>query len=197
MEAVGVSGVDEAVDAIPAEEKAGDSAGRVDLLIVIDTEESKEQNRPENPDLKQLQDLYDLMHAEGLESVELENKDVKIRLQRAHHRSSHEPAHSHSRPSHTSHAAPSSPSSAPAESFSGQTITSPLAGVFYRSSSPTSAPYVQEGVVVDSGQTLCIVEAMKVMNEIKAERRCKILKITAENSRPVTAGQTLFQVEPA
>ena len=76
-------------------------------------------------------------------------------------------------------------------------IPTPLAGVFYRASSPTSAPYAKEGDVVEPGQTLCIVEAMKVMNEIKAETRCRIVKIVAENGRPVTAGQALFQVEPA
>ncbi len=74
---------------------------------------------------------------------------------------------------------------------------SPLAGVFYRTPSPTSPPFVKEGDIVDAGQTLCIVEAMKVMNEIKAEKRCCIVKIVAENSRPVTAGQALFHVEPA
>ena len=76
-------------------------------------------------------------------------------------------------------------------------IASPLAGVFYRSSSPTSAPFAKEGDAVEPGQTLCIVEAMKVMNEIKAESRCKIVKIIAENGRPVTAGQPLFLIEPS
>ncbi len=162
---------------------------------MVDTEEPK-QEYPENKDLQQLQDLYDLMHAEGLESVELEDEDVKIRLERARR---HDPSHRHpsSHTSHGSHAS-SPPSSAPEEpSPNQQTITTPLAGVFYRASSPTSAPYVQDGVIVDPGQTLCIIEAMKVMNEIKAERRCRIVKITAENSRPVKAGQTLFLVEPA
>ena len=77
----------------------------------------------------------------------------------------------------------------------GEAITSPLAGVFYRASSPSTPPFSKEGDTVEVGQTLCIVEAMKVMNEIKAEKRCKILKIGAENSRPVTAGQPLFWIE--
>lgn len=166
---------------------------------MVDTEEQKQDDSPENKDLQQLQDLYDLMQAEGLESLELEEDDVKIRLERAHrHDTSHKHSTSHSsHASHSAHAPAHRPAeAAPAES-SGQTIVTPLAGVFYRASSPTSAPYVQEGSVVEPGQTLCIVEAMKVMNEIKAERRCRIVKITAENSKPVTAGQTLFQVEPA
>ncbi len=75
-------------------------------------------------------------------------------------------------------------------------VISPIMGVFYRSSSPQSPPFAKEGETVNSGSTLCIVEAMKVMNEIKAETRCKIVKILVENGKPVTKGQDLFHVEP-
>lgn len=76
-------------------------------------------------------------------------------------------------------------------------ISSPIIGVFFRASSPQSAPFVKEGDVVDSGTTICIVEAMKVMNEIKTDCRCRIVKILAENTKPVTKNQPLFFVEPA
>ena len=76
-------------------------------------------------------------------------------------------------------------------------ISSPIIGVFYRASSPQSAPFVKEGDVVDPGTTICIVEAMKVMNEIKTDCRCRIVKILAENTKPVTKNQPLFFVEPA
>ncbi len=69
-------------------------------------------------------------------------------------------------------------------------------GVFYRSSSPQSPPLAKEGDVVAQGATLCIIEAMKVMNEIKSETRCKVVKILVENGKPVTKGQDLFHVEP-
>jgi biotin carboxyl carrier protein len=77
-----------------------------------------------------------------------------------------------------------------------KTILSPITGIFYRASSPQSPPLVKENDSVDAGTTLCIVEAMKVMNEIKSETRCRILKILGENGKPVTKGQPLFHVEP-
>jgi acetyl-CoA carboxylase biotin carboxyl carrier protein len=166
------------------------------LIIVADTEDTRPDDvQPENQDIKQLRELYDLMQEEGLENLELQDPDFKIRLQRATHRhGAHDLAHRTHPPSASSS---SSKNTDPEVLPNVQTITAPLAGVFYRASSPTSAPYVQEGSIVDSGQTLCIVEAMKVMNEIKSESRCRVVKILAENSRPVTAGQVLFHVEPA
>ena len=77
----------------------------------------------------------------------------------------------------------------------GKSIRSPIIGVFYRSSSPQSAPFVKEGDVVEERTTVCIVEAMKVMNEIKADCRCRIIKILVENAKPITKDQPLFHVE--
>lgn len=94
-------------------------------------------------------------------------------------------------------AAPTSASSAPAPAAAsaGETIKSPLAGVFYRSPRPDAASFVKEGDSVGAGQTLCIVEAMKLMNEITAERACKITKILVENAEAVEEGQPLFVIE--
>ena len=82
--------------------------------------------------------------------------------------------------------------SAPA--LSGETINSPLAGVFYRSPRPDADPFVEDGTNVADGQVLCIVEAMKLMNEITAERACKIVKILVENAEAVEEGQPLFLI---
>jgi acetyl-CoA carboxylase biotin carboxyl carrier protein len=175
------------------------SADQVDDRNVADTEDKEPSDgQPESQDVKQLQELYDLMQAEGLEHLELEDATTKIRLQRGRRHAAHDTSHRSSGSSHFAPAPAQSPAaSSGAEASDGQTIQTPLAGVFYRASSPSSAPYVQEGSVVEPGQTLCIVEAMKVMNEIKAESRCRIVKILAENSRPVAAEQALFRVEPA
>ena len=78
----------------------------------------------------------------------------------------------------------------------GKAVTSPIVGTFYRAPAPDAAPYVEVGQVVEKGQVLCIVEAMKLMNEIEAEFRCKILKISKENAQPVEFGDDLFIVEP-
>lgn len=74
-------------------------------------------------------------------------------------------------------------------------ITSPMVGTYYRSPSPESSPYVEIGTTVAQGQTLCIIEAMKLMNEIEAEYPCKIVEILVEDSQPVEYNQPLFRVE--
>lgn len=74
-------------------------------------------------------------------------------------------------------------------------VTSPFVGTFYRSSSPGAAPFVEVGASVKPGQTLCIVEAMKLMNELEAEFPCVILEALVENSTSVEFGQKLFKVK--
>jgi acetyl-CoA carboxylase biotin carboxyl carrier protein len=93
--------------------------------------------------------------------------------------------------------APVTPAVPQPEAESGQQVTSPIVGTFYRAPAPDVAPYVEVGSLVEKGQTLCIVEAMKLMNEIEAEFRCRIVKICKENAQPVEFGDTLFIVEPA
>jgi acetyl-CoA carboxylase biotin carboxyl carrier protein len=91
-------------------------------------------------------------------------------------------------------AAPGAPAVA-AVVESGETINSPIVGSFYRAPAPDAAPYVEVGQVVEKGQVLCIVEAMKLMNEIEAEFRCKIVKIFKENAQAVEFGDPLFVIE--
>jgi acetyl-CoA carboxylase biotin carboxyl carrier protein len=86
------------------------------------------------------------------------------------------------------------PVSQEADTF--QEISSPIVGTIYHAPSPESPCYVEVGQVVEKGQVLCIVEAMKLMNEIEAEYRCKIVKICKENAQPVEYGETLFLVDP-
>jgi oxaloacetate decarboxylase alpha subunit len=75
-------------------------------------------------------------------------------------------------------------------------ITSPMVGTFYRAPAPDADPYVEVGDVVEVGQTVCIVEAMKLMNEIESEVRGRVTRILVENAQPVEFGQRLFLVEP-
>jgi acetyl-CoA carboxylase biotin carboxyl carrier protein len=148
----------------------------------------------EQPLKEQVAALYELMKNEKLEELEIKEDDYYLYLKRKSKKQ-----------------APSAPSSAVASSVvktvtpepvpeaapAGQTVKSPITGVLYRAPSPASPPFVKEGGVVDAGKTLCIVEAMKVMNEIKADSRMKVLKILVENGKAVTAGQDLFLVEQA
>lgn len=82
-----------------------------------------------------------------------------------------------------------------AAEVSGETINSPIVGTFYRAASPEAAPFVEEGQVVEKGQVLCLVEAMKLFNEIEAEFKCKIVKVCVDNAQPVEFGQPLFVIQ--
>jgi len=77
-----------------------------------------------------------------------------------------------------------------------QPITAPMVGTFYRAPSPDAPAYVEEGDPVDVGQTVCIIEAMKLFNEIKSELQGRVAKVLAENGTPVEYGQPLFLIEP-
>ena len=87
------------------------------------------------------------------------------------------------------------PESAAPAARSGPAIRSPMMGIFYRSPTPSSPPFVREGGKVKEGQTLCLIEAMKVFNEIKAEFPCKILKALIQDGKPVKVNQDLFAIE--
>jgi acetyl-CoA carboxylase biotin carboxyl carrier protein len=76
-------------------------------------------------------------------------------------------------------------------------ITSPMVGTFYRAASPDSDPYVSVGSSISSGDTLCIIEAMKLMNELEAETGGVIREVCVENAEPVEYGQVLFRIEPS
>ncbi|WP_321469390.1 acetyl-CoA carboxylase biotin carboxyl carrier protein [Halarcobacter sp.] len=91
-------------------------------------------------------------------------------------------------------ATPAAQESAPA-AISGDTINSPMVGTFYASPSPEAQPFVKEGDTVKKGQTLCILEAMKIMNEVEAEFDCKIVKVLIENASPVEYDMPMFVVE--
>lgn len=92
--------------------------------------------------------------------------------------------------------APTAPTPAPAsvEATQGKAINSPMVGTFYRASSPDAAPFVQVGDTVSIGSTLCIVEAMKLMNEIESDVAGTVLKVLVENGKPVEYNQPLFLI---
>jgi acetyl-CoA carboxylase biotin carboxyl carrier protein len=77
-----------------------------------------------------------------------------------------------------------------------KTISSPMVGTFYRASSPDAEPFIEENATVKKGDTLCIIEAMKLMNEVEAEFDCKVISLLVENAQPVEYGEPLFLVDP-
>jgi acetyl-CoA carboxylase biotin carboxyl carrier protein len=163
-------------------------------------------------DLKEIKAVIDLMTKNGLTEFELEKGDVKLRVKRgpsgewttstipaqaANTQALPQIVHAPAAPAHAlAVATPSAPAAAaPAEAGLGQ-IVSPMVGTFYRSPSPDSPAYIEPGQDVTEETVVCIIEAMKVMNEIKAETSGVIVEVLAQNGKPVDFGKPLFSVRP-
>jgi acetyl-CoA carboxylase biotin carboxyl carrier protein len=154
-------------------------------------------------EVREIKALVTLMH-------EIEDKKGKIRLVRggAHHAEHADHAAPKPRPGdhtiaplataaeHATHdKAHPTPSGAAQLGPNERLVESPMVGTFYRASSPDSAPFIEEGATVRKGQTLCIIEAMKMMNEIEAPAAGRVLKILVENGQPVEYGHALMVLE--
>ena len=141
-------------------------------------------------DLEQLKALIQAVEDHALTELSLEHGEEKIVIRREH------AVALSSAPAQVIASAPS-PAAPVAAAVEGEFITSPFVGTFYRAPNPTSPPFVEAGQHVEKGRPLCIVEAMKLMNEIDAEFPCTILEILAENGKPVEYGDKLFRVKKA
>lgn len=156
-------------------------------------------------DIREIKSLIKMIIETDISEFELENADEKIRIKRGepqeiiHYQAPQQVAIPHAQsPQSAEVPAAGSPAaviSAPVAE-KGESITSPIVGTFYRAPAPDAPPYVEVGQVVEKGQVLCIIEAMKLMNEIEADFRCTILKICRDNAQPVEFGDVLFVVEP-
>jgi len=150
-------------------------------------------------DLKDIKAVIDLMKKNAVSEFEMEKEGFKIRLKRSTgggvlYEEGTAIAYA---PQPVALAAPSAPAApaAPA-STGGVEIKSPMIGTFYRSPSPESAPYIEVGAEVGPDTVVCIIEAMKVMNEIKAEVKGVITEVLLDNAKPVEFGQPMFKVRP-
>lgn len=148
-------------------------------------------------DKKKLNEFINLAKEAGVAELEYENGKEKYSVKFASAQASFVAA-----PQNLSQPMASAPAVAAADSAKNQDnsglleVTSPFVGTFYRSSSPDAAPYVQNGEKVGKGKVLCIVEAMKIMNEIESEVSGEIVEICVENETYVEFGQVLFRVKP-
>lgn len=147
--------------------------------------------------LKEIKDIINLMNENDLTEIEVEREGNKIKIKKSSDGTPgvfHGPGtyHVHAQPA----AAPSAPGAESPAPSNRQEIKSPMVGTFYRSPSPESPAFVESGDIVEVGQVVCIVEAMKLMNEIKSEIRGRVVEIPVNNAQPVEFGQTLFFVEP-
>jgi acetyl-CoA carboxylase biotin carboxyl carrier protein len=151
-------------------------------------------------DLKDIKAIIDLMKKNSVSEFELEKQDFKIRLKRGMNGgvvSAEEGGPQVLTYAPMQAALPAAASAAPAAAVSNDAdIKSPMIGTFYRSPSPESAAYAEIGTEVSPDTVVCIIEAMKVMNEIKAEVRGVITQVLIENAKPVEFGQPLFKIRP-
>jgi acetyl-CoA carboxylase biotin carboxyl carrier protein len=147
---------------------------------------------------RQIQELIDLLRRNNLTELEFERQGIRIRVRKGAVAKSSTPVTHESTPASPKQPTHPVASIMPvAEGAAGcVTVTSPIVGTFYRSPSPDAEPYVEEGDFVKKGQVLCIVEAMKLMNEIESELDGRIVKILVESTKAVEYGQALFLIDP-
>jgi len=153
-------------------------------------------------DIKDIKAIIDLMKKNSITEFELERQDSKIRLKRGPNGGApviqyDEPAGGGA-PVLLPAGVPSVPSSTPQAPATGEIeVKSPMIGTFYRAPSPEAGSYVEIGTEISPESVVCIIEAMKVMNEIKAEVKGVVTQVLVENAKPVEFGQPLFKVRPA
>ena len=156
-------------------------------------------------DLQKIKELIEIMERNGLIEVEIKHGDDKIFLKRYAPQQPIPAGTAAPRPESVASAAGAgmrespateTPPSAPAKEEDLEEIKSPIVGTFYATPSPDSEPYVEVGSHVEPQMVVCIVEAMKVMNEIKAETGGTIVEISVTNGQAVEYGQVLFKVRP-
>lgn len=161
-------------------------------------------------DLNYIKKLVKLVDESGVDEIEIEEEGSKIRVSKAHHNSS--PAipipQYFPQPQvlpqpvavqQPGNAAPAHETAAPAQADTTKyhEVRSPIVGTFYSAPAPNADPYVQIGATVQAGTVLCIIEAMKLMNEIESDAAGRIAQVLVENGQPVEYNQPLFLIEPA
>jgi oxaloacetate decarboxylase alpha subunit len=153
--------------------------------------------------LKELKELIEMLKDTDVSELEIERSGVKVRIRKGGDVSFHPsmprmeyPPAAIVAPAVSDAIAPQTEKSVEPAKENRIKVTAPIVGTFYRSSSPDKPSYVEVGDVVKKGQVLCIIEAMKLMNEIESETAGKIVQIVVDNGAPVEYGQPLFVIDP-
>ena len=154
-------------------------------------------------DMDELRELMELVTEQGFTEFEFENENIRVRLSKAasyspvqHAVQANAGTHAVSPQPHTGVPVQTDSPTQPADPDEGlHKITSPIVGTFYRSPGPEKEPYVKEGSKVTPESVVCIVEAMKLMNEIQAEISGEVVRVYVENGEPVEFGQALFGIK--
>ncbi len=150
-------------------------------------------------DIRKIKRLIELLEESGVHEIEIKEGEESVRISRSSGASA--PVQQvYAAPPPTAAPAPQPASAAPApaaeaETLSGHQVKSPMVGTFYRAPNPGAKPFVEEGQTVKNGDTLCIIEAMKMLNQIEADKDGVIKAILVENGQPVEYDQPLFIIE--
>lgn len=148
--------------------------------------------------LKEIKEMINLMNENGLLELEIEREGMRIKLKRGSlEGGSSMPIVEYTSLPHQPQGTASQKELAKEQiSIKTTEIKSPMVGTFYRAPSPEAAPFVESGQEIEVGQVICIIEAMKLMNEIKSEIKGRLIEVLVENAEPVEFGQPLFLIEP-
>ncbi|HEB58106.1 MAG TPA: acetyl-CoA carboxylase biotin carboxyl carrier protein [Gammaproteobacteria bacterium] len=154
-------------------------------------------------DIRKVKKLIELLEESGIAEIEIHEGEESVRISR-HAQATTVVGAPMAAPMAAPAPAPAAPAPAPAATddsseatpeISGHTVDSPMVGTFYRAPSPGASPFVEVGSTVNIGDTLCIIEAMKLLNQIEADRAGVVKAILVENGQPVEYGQPLFVIE--
>ena len=148
-------------------------------------------------DIRKVKKLIEMLENSNLEEIEIQEGEESVRLVKSNGNISNISSAQSIAVPNTSTVAPEEENQSEEvnlESEEGNFITSPMVGTFYASASPGAKPFINVGDLVAEGDVVCIVEAMKMMNEIKSEFSGKVVSIKVENSEPVEYGQALFEI---
>lgn len=146
----------------------------------------------ESPILKDVKQLYSFMQDNSIDTIEYDQNGLYLRLVKA--KPAVVPVPVNVGGAAASSAAGASHPAAAQEQYK-EVIKSPLMGIFFRGSTPSAPPFVKEGAQVKKGEVICLIEAMKVFNEVRADFNCIVQKVLVENGKPIKQGDALFAIE--
>ena len=146
-------------------------------------------------DLRKLKSLIDLVADSDISELEISEGDDRVRIVKAKSIEKNQVKNINTTSDSSLDETDTEGNSNEFDNQNQKTIISPMVGTFYRAPSPDSKPFVEEGQIIESGQTLCVIEAMKLMNEVPSNMSGKILEILVENGEPVEFEQPLFKIE--
>lgn len=148
--------------------------------------------------IKEIKEMINLMNDNGLLELEVEKDGMRIRLKKTGAVSDNLSAPLVFEREKIAQSASGKTAQSALDKTAGSSveIKAPMVGTFYRAPTPEAPPYAEVGQIVEQGQVICVIEAMKLMNEIKSEIKGKILEILVDNSEPVEFGQPIFLIEP-